>query len=85
MKLQTGFACLMVECPVRAMIALQRFPQVIRPVGVLWLAGLLRIKSGFSQIAVEKTWSQFVADNGLYRRPAGINSRRSALRVSIAQ
>src|SRR5579864_8748389 len=73
LKLQTGFACLTVECPVRTVIALQRFPKVIRPVGVLGLGRLLRIKSGLSEIAVEKTGSQFIANNGLYSRPAGIN------------
>src|SRR5579859_8184256 len=54
-KLQTGFACLTVECPVRSMIPLYRFPQIIRPVGVSRLGRLLRIKSSLSEIAVEQT------------------------------
>src|SRR5579872_3185057 len=53
-------------------IASQRFPQIVRPVRILGLAGLLRCKSSFSQIAVEQTGSEFVSDDRLHRGPADI-------------
>lgn len=54
-----------IEATVRAVVPGHRLPEIVGPIRVGRLIGLLRLITGPREVMIEQPWREFVADNRL--------------------